>query len=169
MGRFKQLLSREGRGCRDREGQSRNNSAALGAESWFPLKGHTWQYLWVVSQILKPHQVGEVNSMLPHNTHTQDRLEPEGWWCQLPLTSPPTNQKKVHELTTPSSLNHYYKAPRYPLQVGTLSFESVTALWPPLPGKAIKLFFSTSPKTLSLRFNSVSVYRGQILHQHLWA
>ena len=34
---------------------------------------------------------------------------------------------------------------------------------PPLPGKAIKLFFSISPKTLSLRFNSVLVLRGQIL------
>ena len=33
---------------------------------------------------------------------------------------------------------------------------------PPLPGKAIKLFFSTSPKTLSLRFDSVSVYRDRV-------
>ena len=31
-----------------------------------------------------------------------------------------------------------------------------------LPGKAIKLFFSTSHKTLSLRINSVSGYRGWI-------
>ena len=40
------------------------------------------------------------------------------------------------------------------LQVGTHNFEGVGLLWPPpLPGKAIKLFFSTLPKTL--RFNSV--------------
>ena len=31
---------------------------------------------------------------------------------------------------------------------------------PPLPGKAIKLSFSTSPKTLSMRFSSAPVYRG---------
>ena len=36
-----------------------------------------------------------------------------------------------------SSLNHYYKTPHYPLQVGTHSFEGVCSLWPPLPGKAI--------------------------------
>ena len=34
-----------------------------------------------------------------------------------------------------------------------------------MPGKAIKQFFSTSPKTLSLRFNSVSLFRGWIQHQ----
>ena len=62
------------------------------------------------------------------------------------------------------SLNHYYKTPHYTLQVGTHSFEGISPLWPPLPGKAIKLFFSTSPKTLSLRNNSVSGYRGQIQH-----
>ena len=33
-----------------------------------------------------------------------------GWWCQLPLTSPPTRQKNVHELITPL-LNHSYKTP----------------------------------------------------------
>ena len=45
------------------------------------------------------------------------------------------------------------------------SFEGVSPLWPPLPGKAIKLLFSTSPKTLSLKFNSVLGYRGQIRPQ----
>ena len=46
--------------------------------------------------------------------------------------------------------------------VGTHSFEGISPLWSPLPDKAIKLFFSTLPKTLSLRFNSVPVYRGWI-------
>ena len=41
-------------------------------------------------------------------------------------------------------------------------FEGISPLWPPLPGKAMKLSFSTSPKTLSLRFNSVSGYRDWI-------
>ena len=42
------------------------------------------------------------------------------------------------------------------------SFEGISLLWPPLPGKAIKLFFSTSPQTPSLRFNSMSGNRGRI-------
>ena len=38
-------------------------------------------------------------------------------------------------------------------------FKGRSPLCPPLLGKAIKLFFSTSPKTLSLRFDSALVYR----------
>ena len=56
--------------------------------------------------------------------------------------------------------------------MGRTVFEGIRQLWAPLPGKAIKLFFCTSPKTLSPTFNSVSGYRGRIqLHlqgtQHL--
>ena len=32
-------------------------------------------------------------------------------------------------------------------QVGTRGSEGISPLWPPLPGKIIKRFFSTSPKT----------------------
>ena len=39
--------------------------------------------------------------------------------------------------------------------MGTRSFEGISLQWP-------KLFFSTLPKTLSLRFNSGPVYRGRI-------
>ena len=91
-----------------------------------------------------------------------------GWnrrLIMLPLTSPPTNQKNVHKLIMPC-LNHNCKSPHYPLQVGTHSSEGIRPLQPPLPGKAIKLFFSTSPKTLSLIFNSVSGQRGQIQLQN---
>ena len=42
-----------------------------------------------------------------------EQLEPEGLWCWLPLASPPANQRRVHELTTPT-LSHYYKTPLYP-------------------------------------------------------
>ena len=48
----------------------------------------------------------EINCTLPTSTKSQDRLEPEGWWCWLPITSPPTNQKNVHELIThPATLS----------------------------------------------------------------
>ena len=63
------------------------------------------------------------------------------------------------EMLITSSLNQYYKTPHYPLQVRTHSFEDVRPLWPCLPGKAIKLFISTSLKTLSPKFNCVGVQR----------
>ena len=62
------------------------------------------------------------------------------------ITSPPVNQKNVHMMITPCSLNTM--TPHYPLQGG--SFEGISHLWIPLPGKAIKLFFSTSCKTVSI-------------------
>ena len=51
-------------------------------------------------------------------------------------------------------LGPYDKSPHCPLQVETHSFEGIDPLWPPLSVKAIKLFFSTSPQTLSSRVNS---------------
>ena len=62
----------------------------------------------------------------------------------LPLTSPPTNQKNVHELTTPS-LNHSYKTPHYSLQGGSHSLEGMSPLWPPFAwqsSKAILFYFT---------------------------
>ena len=112
-----------------------------------------------------PHQLGEVNCLLPTSKETADLLEPQGWECWLPLTSPPANQNNVQScscrlwtrittlLTTCSK--------------GTHSFGHFSLLWPSLAGKVIKLFFPTSPKTLSPRFNSVSWYRGRIqLHSN---
>ena len=57
------------------------------------------------------------------------------------------------------SLNKDYKTSHYLPQVRTCDFEGISPLWPPLPGRVIRLSFSTSPKTLSLRFDSVQVYR----------
>ena len=48
----------------------------------------------------------------------------------------------------------------YSLQEGTHRFEGISPLWPPLPGNAIKLFFSTSSKTVSPCFYSALVNRG---------
>ena len=91
------------------------------------------------------------------------RLEPEGWWCWLPVSSSPDHQKNamsgscpfwtitIKLLTTPSRSGH--------------SFEGISLLWPPLPDQAINFFF-TLPKTLSLKFNLVSEYRGHIWLQY---
>ena len=56
----------------------------------------------------------------------------------------------------------YYKTCHYLPQVKTHGFEGVRLLSPLLPGKAIKRLFSTSPQTLSLRFDLVLVYRDGI-------
>ena len=66
-----------------------------------------------------------------------------------------TNQK--NELIT-LSLNHYYNASHYLLQVGTHSFSRQESTVSPFAWK-IKLVFSTSPKALSLRFDLSLVYR----------
>ena len=68
------------------------------------------------------------------------------------LTSPTTHQKNVHELIM-LCLNSYYKNCHCLPQMGTHGFESMSPLWPSLPGKAIKLSFSASPEILSLRFD----------------
>jgi len=51
--------------------------------------------MWAALQILKPHQVGKVNCMLPTSTKTPGQLQLEGWWCWLPIISPPTDQKNL--------------------------------------------------------------------------
>ena len=55
-----------------------------------------------------PHQVGDVNSICSQAHKPSGWLEPKGWCCWLPITTPPTNQKNVHELTThPNPLPHF--------------------------------------------------------------
>ena len=71
-----------------------------------------------------------------------------------------TNQSEECPQADHPLLLEHYKTPHYPLQGGTYSLEGISLLWPPLPGRAVKLFLSTSPKTLSLRFNLAPVYRG---------
>ena len=72
------------------------------------------------------------------------------WMMLTPTYLPPTSQKNVHDQII-LALNCYYTTSHYPLQVETHSFEGTVPLWSPLPGKTTKLFFSTLPKTLSLR------------------
>ena len=107
---------------------------------------------------LNPHEVRSYcNCKLPPSTKTPGQLEPEVWWYWLPHNSPPSHPEirrmstiwshplwiiTIKLLTTPSRFRPH-------------SFEDFSRLRPPWPGKAIKLFFSTSAKTLPLSFNSV--------------
>ena len=126
--RFKQLLIREGRGYRDKGGTiKRNSSAALGQGPGSPSRDIHNSIFELFRRYWNLHQVGKV-TMLLRSTQTPDPLEPEGWWCWFPLTSPPTNQKNVPELITPS-LNHYCKTPHYPSKWGH-SFAGISPLWP---------------------------------------
>lgn len=58
-------------------------------------------------------------------------------------------------------LNHFYKTPHQILPGLDLVFEGTSPLCLLLPGKAIKVF-STSSQTLSLGFNSALMHRGQV-------
>ena len=51
----------------------------------------------------------------------------------------PNRQENIHELITPRPLNT--KTPHRPLQGVTHSFEGTSPLYPPLPGKIIKLLY----------------------------
>ena len=59
-----------------------------------------------------------------------------------------TNQSEECPWADHAPLLEHYKTPHYPLQGGTHSLEGRSQLCPPFPGKARKLFFSTSSKTL---------------------
>ena len=116
-------------------------------------------YLYAAHKHVRPQicwnqKLDDANSHLPHLQSIKRMSKSWShplWGCFI----------LFHVIETES----FYKIPHYSFQVGTHSFEDFSPLWPPLPGKAIKLFFSTSPKALPLRFNLVSVYRGQIWHQ----
>ena len=74
------------------------------------------------------------------------------------LTTTPSEECPWESITP--SLNNYSETSHSLSQVGTYAFEDMSLLGSPLPGKAIKLSFSTSPpNTLSLRFYSAPVYR----------
>ena len=75
----------------------------------------------------------------------------------LLLSSPPTHQKNVHELTRPS-LHNYYKT-SYHFPHGNTWFWGHWFSVACFACKVIKIFFSTSSKTLSLRVNLIPAYR----------
>ena len=107
-----------------------------------------------------PFQLGEVNDWwYTAHKHADPRpTGPEVWWYWPLLALPPNHQKNIYVLIMPP-LNDYYKTSHYLPQVETYGFEGISPLCSPLPGKAIKLPFSTSPKTLYQRLNWASVQR----------
>ena len=107
------------------------------------------------------HKVEEVNCMLPINTRPQTswNQKPDDADSHLPhhqpirrmsmnYSRPPLWTITMRLLTTPSRAGH--------------SLTGISLPWLPLPSKAIKQFFSTSPKTLSPHFCSAPVNRGWI-------
>ena len=72
--------------------------------------------------------------------------------------SPHQQQSEVHPCPFLLAIT---RTPHCPLQIRAHILEGISPLWPPLPGKTIKLFFSTSPQALSLRFDSAAEQRGQ--------
>ena len=108
--------------------------------------------------------MGEVNYLMKHIPEkvpvAHHHLRPDDLWVEGMRALHPDPYQRPHPWTI-------WLLPAPPPQVGIHSFEGINPLCPPLPGKAIKLFFSTSPKTLSPRFNSVSGSRGRIRLQVL--
>ena len=89
-----------------------------------------------------------------------DCLRPEDLWIEgiqvLPIPWFSSARLLMKRCLSNSSSNPF---PQPGLR--TPSLEGISLLWPPLPGRAIKLF-STSSQPLSLRFNFASVRRGQV-------
>ena len=174
-----QILTREGRGCRDKGGAAKKQKFRLYNRILVSSQGiYTEQYL-SDSMDCSPSRLlcswdfpgkntgagchflfqGSVSSFV--YTETPIRWEKLTVCCPQALTAQTSKDQKVddapyylttnqsqnvHELIAPSSSNHCNKTPHYPLQVGIDSFEGISWLYPPSPGKAIKLFFATSPQ-----------------------
>ena len=101
---------------RERMGDQGEKSS-LGAGSCFPIKGPP---SLSCSVDIKTHF--RRKKIMTDTQHADPRpAGPEGWWCGLLIAAPPSHQKNVHELITPS-LNNYYKTCHCLPQVGTLGF-----------------------------------------------
>ena len=89
----------------------------------------------------------------------------EDWKDCRPCTHPNPYQQPCTPIliSNPVPLLNY-KTPHNLLhsRLGHTVFEGTSLQCPPLSDKAIKLFVSTSPRTLPPRFDSALVYRGQV-------
>lgn len=125
------------------EESSRDNTAALGTGSWFPLKGYTgdfwavWQLKWEKLTVCCP-QTGR---------QTPDWLESESWWGWLPTVSLPTSEEYSwadDTLFDASIVNSSLPAPGWDTHSWGLS-----ALWVPLClAKQSSCPFQSHPKQI---------------------
>ena len=161
---FKELLIREGRRCRDKGGAVKEQQCSLGRGSRFYLKGHTQQYLWAPSRTKTPNK-WRVYYLMKHSSFQREgdslittKTPQEARWKEyrpcthLDLYSNPA----LEPVLSTSSPN--------PPSMWTHSFAGMNPLcvMSHLPAKAIKLFFSFSPKSLSSRLNSIPEHRGWV-------
>ena len=125
-----------------------NNRAALGKVQ-FPSQGiHN---SGAVLQILNSPR----GSLLPRPLGTRRLM-------MLTPTYLTTNQSEECPQADHVLLNYYCKTFHYTSRLGHTALRALARCGFSGPGKAIKLFFSTSAKTVCLRLNLVPGYRGQI-------
>ena len=104
---------------------------------------------WVDDAIQPPHP------RLPPSPPALNLCQQQDLFQWLLFTSPPTHRKNCPQA---DHTLFYHKTCHYLAQVRTRGFEDRSLTCLPLPGKAIKLSFATSPKNLSPRFDSAPVY-----------
>ena len=129
----------------------------LGAESWFPVNKtcnillHVTISLSCFANVKTPTRQKKIKRYAAHKHRAQtswtQKVHDADFHlsCHQPMRRRSTNwygslwTMNIKLLSSPSRFRH--------------SFEDISLLWPPLLGKAIKLFFSTSSKTPPLRIN----------------
>ena len=108
VGRFKQLLIREGMNWETRERIKRS----IGVRSCFPIKGYTQLDFALVYRYWNPFWWQKLTMICGPQRVDPRPVGSEGPWCWLLLTSPPAHQKIVQELITPSlQLNFSMSSP----------------------------------------------------------
>ena len=149
-----------------REEQLRNNSAALG-QNLGSASRDMHNNIFELFCRTKAHNKWKMNCLMKHSSFQREghslitsrttKAHQETTWGQtkgMPVLHTPWS------LSVTLPLNHCYKTPhQIPPAWRHIGFVSTSPLCPPLPGKAIKLFFSTSSKTLSLQYDSALGYR----------
>lgn len=151
----KQLLIRDGRGCRDKEKQPRETVVQPWGRVLSPPQGYTEIFLRCFAGVLNPHEGRSYyNCKPPKHKDPRPGVEPEVWWYWLPRTLQPGHPKNVRKLIPPSWIITIKLLTTFP-DSDHNEAEDFSELLPHSPVKAIKLFFSTSAKTLPLSFNSV--------------
>ena len=152
-----QAIAHQGREGMQRPGRSHQETIVpFGGRSWCLLKASRWQYLWALLQNPNPQETEDVNQAF----FIPERRLPDPWTPALK-----TRQACLYPdpYLQPYCSPPNYKTPLPDLSQGGTSLWGISLLWSSFAGKAIKLFFSPSPKTLSLHFYSTQVSRGRVL------